>query len=224
MKHQRAIDDIEKMERRQQILQTTAALFETASFDKLSMLEIARVSGVAKGTVYLYFQSKEELFLALLDEAFGVWFNDLQHSLSTLSEGDPFKRINGFASLLTNSLQRHTLLLRLLPILHTVLEHNIPYLAALEFKQHLRTRLLETGSQIEARFTFLRSGQGAELLLHAYAALIGLQSMAQPSEVVIRVLNEPEMGILVVDENTALQQIMRRLITGLYIENERENE
>lgn len=221
MKHQRAIDDQEKNERRQQILQTAARLFETASYDKVSMLDVARLSGVAKGTVYLYYKTKEELFLALLDRAFGEWFDDLQQRLKALPDGERLVRITAFAAILTGSLQQHSLLLRLLPILHTVLEHNIPYPAALEFKRHLREHLERTGEQIEGSFDFLRAGQGAELLLTSYAGLIGLLSMTQPSEVVRQVLELPEMAILAMDGTAALRQMVGWLLTGIYIENER---
>jgi AcrR family transcriptional regulator len=218
MKHQRAIDEAEKNERRGQILHTAAGLFETATFDQVSMLDVARVSGIAKGTVYLYFSTKEELFLALIDQAFDDWFTDLQQRLATLPAGEVPVRIAVFASKLTNSLQGHRLLLRLLPILHTVLEHNIPDPAARAFKQRLRDQLLRTGEQIEASFSFLRPGQGAALLLDAYAALIGFQSMAEPADGIRRILQEPGMEALVVDGSAALRRLVARLLTGIYVE------
>ena len=53
MKHQRAMDDVEKTKRRQQILQSAAALFKAATYDQVSMLDVAWSAGLAKGTVYL---------------------------------------------------------------------------------------------------------------------------------------------------------------------------
>ena len=216
MRHQRALDDGEKNERRQHILKSAAALFETTSYDQLSMLAVARSSGLAKGTVYLYFNTKEELFLALVDDAFGRWFAELQQRLETLPAGsDSPVHIAAFASSISESLQQHG-------ILHTVLEYNIPFAAALAFKQHLRDHLLRTGEQIENCFAFLCKGQGAELLLQAYAALIGLQSMNNPSEVVRTILQQPEMSVLVIDGNAGLRQMVSRLLMGLSIENERK--
>jgi AcrR family transcriptional regulator len=217
MKHQRAVDEIEKNERRQSILSAAAKLFETASYDQVNMLAVARSCGLAKGTLYLYFKTKEELFLALLDQAFERWFGDLQQGLSGLPPGDTA----ALAALLSESLQRHPLMARLLPILGTVLEQNIPYPAALAFKQRLAANLASTGARIENNFPFLRSGQGAEWLLNAYAGFIGLQSMTQPSEVVKRVLQQPGMDVLVIDAPTALRRMVNRLLTGIAYENER---
>lgn len=217
MKHQRAMDDSEKSERKQQILKAAVSLLKTATFEQISMAEVARISGIAKGTVYLYFKTKEELFLALLNNAFAEWFADLQQRLLTLKETDNTARIRAFASILTDSLQEHTLLLGLLPILHPILEHNVPYAAVLDFKQGLRTNLLSTGQQIENIFAFLNPGQGAELLLSAYSALIGLLSMTQPSEIARQVLKEPEMSLFVIDRTAALRQLVSHLLMGMYV-------
>jgi AcrR family transcriptional regulator len=43
------------------------------------MDEVARVAGVGKGTLYRYFPSKEDLYLGIIDEAFGL----LIHRLDT---------------------------------------------------------------------------------------------------------------------------------------------
>lgn len=52
--------------KRQQILDGARRLFLSEGFDAASMGEIARVAGVSKGTLYVYFESKEELFTELV--------------------------------------------------------------------------------------------------------------------------------------------------------------
>ncbi len=52
-------------QRRAEILASALQLFSSRGFSDTTMDEIAHVAGVAKGTVYLYFQSKEHLLLAL---------------------------------------------------------------------------------------------------------------------------------------------------------------
>ena len=221
MRHQRAIDQDEKQQRRRQILSAAADLFKTSAYDQVSVLEVTHKASLAKGTFYLYFNSKEELFLALLDESFQAWFAELHECIPTLSSQDVPEGIQAFAELLAASLQEHDILLRLLPILHVVLERNILYPVVLAFKQHLRTFLLQTGEQIEQSFPFLHPGQGVELVLSAYAALIGLQSMAEPSPVACQVLDLPEMALFKVETISALRLLVVRLLEGIWIENER---
>jgi AcrR family transcriptional regulator len=52
--------------KRQQILDGARRLFLAEGFDAASMGEIAREAGVSKGTLYVYFDSKEELFAELV--------------------------------------------------------------------------------------------------------------------------------------------------------------
>ena len=54
--------------KRQQIIEGARAVFLAQGFDAASMGEIAREAGVSKGTLYVYFDSKEELFEAIVEE------------------------------------------------------------------------------------------------------------------------------------------------------------
>ncbi|MDP8921250.1 MAG: TetR/AcrR family transcriptional regulator, partial [Pseudomonadota bacterium] len=54
--------------KRRQILEGARKVFLAQGFDGASMGEIAKVAGVSKGTLYVYFDSKESLFEALTTE------------------------------------------------------------------------------------------------------------------------------------------------------------
>ena len=51
-----------------QILDGARKVFLAKGFDAASMNDIAKVAGVSKGTLYVYFESKERLFLDLIAE------------------------------------------------------------------------------------------------------------------------------------------------------------
>ncbi|MFG1478530.1 TetR/AcrR family transcriptional regulator [Xanthobacter sp. V4C-4] len=53
-------------EKRRQILAGARQVFLERGFDAASMGDIARAAGVSKGTLYVYFQDKEDLFAALV--------------------------------------------------------------------------------------------------------------------------------------------------------------
>jgi AcrR family transcriptional regulator len=54
--------------KRRQIIEGARAVFLPQGFDAASMGEIARKAGVSKGTLYVYFKSKEDLFEAIAEE------------------------------------------------------------------------------------------------------------------------------------------------------------
>jgi AcrR family transcriptional regulator len=54
--------------RREAILNVAAGLFAEKGYNETSMAEVARISGVAQGTIFYHFNNKEDLFLAILDD------------------------------------------------------------------------------------------------------------------------------------------------------------
>jgi AcrR family transcriptional regulator len=65
--HDRAVDG--ESAKRRQIMVGAQGVFLAQGFDGASMGEIARKAGVSKGTLYVYFESKEQLFEAIFEEA-----------------------------------------------------------------------------------------------------------------------------------------------------------
>src|SRR5262249_36142100 len=54
--------------KRRQIMEGARRMFLAQGFDAASMSEIAREAGVSKGTLYVYFKSKEELFENIVED------------------------------------------------------------------------------------------------------------------------------------------------------------
>ncbi|HEY5893471.1 MAG TPA: TetR/AcrR family transcriptional regulator [Chthoniobacterales bacterium] len=117
-------------ERRERLLDTAAKLFARWGFDKTSVDDIARETGVSKGAVYLDFPGKNALFTALLHREFarhaaewlrrfeqdhGDWSfaRMIQHSLAAVNTNPFVKAImTRDKRLLGSFLQRDTELLK----------------------------------------------------------------------------------------------------------------
>ena len=77
--------------RREQILRSAANLFAQFSYRNTDVQKIADELGVAKGTIYNYFPSKRDLFLATVDQV----VRDMSASIRAATETieDPIQRI-----------------------------------------------------------------------------------------------------------------------------------
>src|SRR5512140_2346183 len=80
---QRARNDEDKEARRQLILGEALALYRATSYAEVKMADVAERSKLAKGTVFLYFPTKEALFLALLEDLLFAWFDTLEGLLDS---------------------------------------------------------------------------------------------------------------------------------------------
>ena len=211
----RATGDAQKQERRQAILDVALGLFRGHPFEEISMAEVARRAGVAKGTPYLYFRSKEELFLALLADQFGSWFDEVDAGLERLAAASRACTPRQMAGLFTRSLVHHPLLARLIAIGHAILERNIDFSAALGFKQTLRTRLVVTGALLQRCLPHLERNEGPRLLLWIYTLVVGIQNVAEPAPVVKRIVAMPGMECFRLQFHDTFRKTLTALLEGL---------
>jgi AcrR family transcriptional regulator len=94
--------------RTQEILAATRRLMERGGVDALTMDEIAQAAGVAKGTIYLYFQSKDELIQALLSEVGEAIAKNLEALLAR--PDSPREKLKQVVILLLNFVEQESLL------------------------------------------------------------------------------------------------------------------
>jgi AcrR family transcriptional regulator len=64
--------------KRQQIMRAATRLFAMRPFHKVKLDEIAAAASVGKGTLYIYFKSKDDLYYALVYEGFALMVDRLQ--------------------------------------------------------------------------------------------------------------------------------------------------
>ncbi len=199
---QNAISPEAKAQRRADFLCSARALFIQQQ-QLPAVADIAFDTGLAKGTVYRYFQSKEQIFLALLSEDFTALFRQLKSVIAKLPT--PLSAAAGpFAKQYLQLLQQSDSLLPLLALLNAVLEQNLPQPQLLAFKQQLAQALDGLGTQLAARFTELTPASASQLLLHSYALTLGLyQSTHMPA------------SVLAVVQQAGLSQLQRDFVTEL---------
>ncbi len=177
-KRARAIDAADKEARRASILDAAEALFET-THEFANVAEVAQAAGLAKGTVYLYFQTKEELYLALYTRNADAFFTELINDLDAGFPHGEKKRID-FAhmrALVARHMFDNEGYMPLVALCFGVPQASIPPESALATKQLITSWLLRAGAGIERHYPHLPQGEGLRLLNHCYALMIGLYQL-----------------------------------------------
>ena len=96
--------------RKEEIVNACAALYETIGFRDMTIRDIAAKTTFTRTSIYNYFQTKEEIFLALLQREHELWIADLEaiaRSHETLSA-------DGFADELSRTLEKRACMLKLM--------------------------------------------------------------------------------------------------------------
>ncbi len=202
----------EKSGRREQILEAAAELWQKNSFADFKMVDLAGQTGLAKGTLYLYFSTKEQLFLQLLEERLFAWMGRLKGRFSELDDASP--RV--IARLVREAFEADPPLDRLLPLLESVLEHGIGKEQAVEFKRRLASEMADLAAALESAMPDMEKGQGVEALILTRALHGGFRQMADISPVLQQVFDEdPGLAPLRVDFARDFENALANALRGL---------
>ena len=208
----RAYRPEEKESRRQSILAGALQLFRETSYADLRMTDLAVRLGLGQGTLYLYFPTKETLFLAMLQAEMGAWFDRAAAWLDAMPPGAEPAAV---ASDLVRELVRHPLLPELQALLHGVLERNIPHGEAQAFARFLQAGVVQVGQRLERVLPGLSPGQGPLYLIRFHGLVIGSQLMSARPPAVRAALCDPDMALFDFSFEGTLDGTAADLLTGM---------
>lgn len=117
--------------RRDEIINACAKLYETMNFKDITIKEIGNATSFTRTSIYNYFQTKEEIFLALLQREYEVWCDDLI-ALSHENEALSSKQ---FADALAHMMEARTRLLKILSLNLYDMENYCRLDTLVEFKR-----------------------------------------------------------------------------------------
>ncbi len=106
--------------RREEIINACEKLYQTMSFKEITLKEIGNAVPFSRPTIYNYFRTKEEIFLALYKREYDLWNEDLT---SILEENETLSE-DSLAGKIADSLARRGQLLKLLAMNNYDMEEN----------------------------------------------------------------------------------------------------
>jgi len=107
-------------ERREEIINACEKLYQTMSFKEITLKEIGNEVSFSRPTIYNYFQTKEEIFLALYEREYRRWNEDLTAVLN----GHDALSSRQLAEAIAASLAKREQLLKLLSMNNYDMEAN----------------------------------------------------------------------------------------------------
>lgn len=117
--------------RKEEIINACEKLYQTMSFKDITLKEIGKETSFSRTSIYNYFQTKEEIFLALLKREYDSWIEQLNEaaaSKETMTDDE-------IADVLARTLDRHRQLLKIMSMNHYDLEENSRMELLVEFKE-----------------------------------------------------------------------------------------
>lgn len=116
--------------RKEEIINACEKLYKTHSFKEITLKDISEKTSFTRTSIYNYFQTKEEIFLALLQREYELWnaeLNKIMRKFPALTKDE-------FADKLAKSLANRAQLLKIMSMNHYDMESNSRPERLAEFK------------------------------------------------------------------------------------------
>ncbi len=174
----RAMTDRAKADKAQSFVIAAYDLYKEQSFEAIKMSDIAKVAGVSKGTLFLYYKTKESLFMEIMFQEYEKRFARFENMLLPLETMtlESFKIL--FLNEMESILDQDSVFVRLIAIKSTVLEKNIDYETMVKVSVGLFTLLEKIVQLLTNRLPVLTAESYFELLQAQNAIIIGYANTA----------------------------------------------
>lgn len=116
--------------RKEEIIAAAELLYQTKGFKDITIQDIAKETSFTRTSIYNYFETKEEIFMALLQKEYERWVEELDAAIyghESMERGE-------IAKTLAVSLENRELLLKLMSMNHYDMEENSRLERVVEFK------------------------------------------------------------------------------------------
>ncbi len=218
---QRARTAKEKDRRRDSIVQAALELLLANPGQLPTMNAIAIKAGVSKGTTYIYFDTKESIYLALLEDELHGWLESIEKRLAHGAD-DPVERL---LDALLSFTETQPNLWPLASLSHCVIELNVDSKELLSYKTKLAQKFKACSKAICEHLKLAeKERESVELMImQSYAYLLGQWQVCNPPQSIAKLLRGPSFKILQPDFNQIARHTLDQLWRN-FVEQQRKQE
>ena len=164
--------------RKEEIIDACAALYETMGFRDITIRDIGAKTSFTRTSIYNYFQTKEEIFLALLQREYEAWISDLEAEMAkqrTLSA-------DALAGMLADTLQRRRCMLKLMSMNLYDMEGNSRMENLVAFKRVYARSMMTVSRCLQSWMPAMKEEDIQDFLYAFFPFLFGVYPYTEVTE------------------------------------------
>ena len=155
------------IKRKEEIVLACEKLYKKMSFRDITIKDIAKETTFTRASIYNYFETKEEIFLALYEKEYYIWNDDLEEILMSVKK---FTK-SSFADNIAKTLEKRVMLLKLMAMNNYDMEENSRLECLTSFKvAYLKT--IATFSKLLSKFNPLLSKKDINEIIYMFYPFI----------------------------------------------------
>ncbi|HIU87746.1 MAG TPA: TetR family transcriptional regulator [Candidatus Avilachnospira avistercoris] len=156
--------------RKDEIIDACASLYEEHSFRDITIRDIGERTSFTRTSIYNYFQTKEEIFLALLEREYTIWEGDIRNSLLCGERLDSAE----FSDRLAHTLEKRGCMLKLLTMNLYDMEGASRLDNLVSFKRIYHKTLITLSDSLRANFEGMDDSKVQGFLYAFFPFLFGV--------------------------------------------------
>ena len=170
--------------RKEEIINACAELYGTMGFREITIRDIGAKTSFTRTSIYNYFQTKEEIFLALLQREHELWTADME----AIERGNGALTAEGFACALAATLEKRESMLKLMSMNLYDMECNSRLENLVSFKVSYANTIGSVGRCLEKFFPRMTAADIQEFLYALFPFLFGVYPYTSHTEKQIKAM------------------------------------
>ena len=164
--------------RKEEIIDACASLYEAMGFKDITIRDIGEKTSFTRTSIYNYFQTKEKIFLGLLQREYEAWTCDLKAIVRDHETMSP----DQFAEAIAHTLEKRGCMLKLLSMNLYDMEGNSRIENLVDFKRVYADSMKALTSCLEKYFPYMTETDVQEFLYAVYPFLFGIYPYTTATE------------------------------------------
>ncbi|MGG9998950.1 TetR family transcriptional regulator [Pseudovibrio ascidiaceicola] len=199
-------------EREKTILTSTRILMDREGIENTSLSAVAREVGLAKSSLYRYYESREQILVALLHEEADLMIADFKKSLS---EPKRKQDLISIAKLWAKVCFAHPRLCLLVSQLSPILEHNLSTQRIVEAKLQFLQRHHQMAKILGAALPHISEAGALVAVQYVFTIVAGLWPMKAERKHALAALEHPELAHLKTNFEDTLASAIELCLLGI---------
>lgn len=176
--------------RKEEIISAAESLYQKKGFKDITIQDIARETSFTRTSIYNYFETKEEIFMALLQKEYERWVEELDTVIKTHTEMGR----DDVADVLAVSLENRKLLLKLMSMNHFDMEENSRPERLVEFKMSYGASIKAVGRLLQKFCTDMSDGDRQDFIYSFFPFVYGIYPYTQVTEKQKMAMKKADVG------------------------------
>ncbi len=197
-------------QRSEAILEAALLLFRKKGLENVTLSDIAAAVGTVKSNLYRYFDSREHIYLRVLQRQGAEWEKRVMAGLAGLKGKGTVGEVS---DVITASFMESVDYSTLISIINPVLEQRLSPELVMDFRSAFYARRQRLAQALAAAMPGANADKLYPLVLHIFMHVVGLWPLCHPAAEAEKLLSKPENAHLDLDFRTEMTRFMGRVLS-----------